>query len=276
MYSKHGTSLNTKQNPVVILLLGFMGAAHRHMLRYVAAYLKLLPACNVKVISVIAPVSFVLKQGMISGSEWSKDSPYMALAQDLLDLDEKINGGTGSVLIHSCSQNGAFAYRALLRQASPTWRARIVGSVFDSAPVHLTPQAVDDALLGAVGSFIGNVLRGSVRLACGGSEAYATLLRAQHDLFTQWMSSDQDGRMHPRCFLFSASDKIASAAHIHNLVLDGRKRGLEVTWHDFGGSAHVAHVSRYEYEYCVQLGVFLGSLSALREHVRPFQAVSKI
>jgi len=265
-----------------VILLGFMGASARNMERLSSAMLEVLGGVQgkVKVLAVTAPISFVLKQGLLGNWE---EGPYAALAEDVIRLTQEEEAGAGvePILVHASSQNGAFAYRALVGnrtrrpiQGHARWRARVAGVVFDSAPVALTPAAVDSAVWSALGPVQGRLVTAALRIAIGGEQEYAERMQRQKDMYTGWFLG-QDPVAAPLLFLFSYADRISSNDYIQMLIVEKRKGGTAVQWHDFGGSAHVQHLSAYTAEYRLQLGQFMRSLPTLRAWGAPPEAEAR-
>lgn len=233
-----------------VILLGFMGASSRNMERLATVVLSVLgPHVRVQILAATAPVSFVLRQGM---QESWEDGPYAAFAEDIVHLTQEEEGREGGeekatpILLHSASQNGCFAYRALVgrRTKRPIrdharWRQRIAGAVFDSSPVALSPAAVDEAVGSALGPVRGALVTAALRLAIGGQRQYSQRMARQKDVYTEWFL-EHDPISAPLLFLFSLTDRISSSEYIHALLAERRRGGNEVHWHDFGGSSHGA------------------------------------
>jgi hypothetical protein len=254
---------------VRIIILGFMGASRRNMERYIDAYIDIFNLINnksVSILCIIPPVSFVLRQGMINSDDWKK-GPYTDLAQDVVDL---LHEESCKVVLHVCSQNGGFAYRALMN-IEKSFTNRVIGRVFDSAPVNLTTQAVDEAIIQALGKIGGNVVCGSLRLLCGGTSAYSKRLMFQNDLYMKWFLHSNGTKSKSECYLFSHHDAISSSQSINNIirhrrsvnVIDGNADGDNddtLLWYDFFNSGHMEHIVKYRVQYCSMLRTFLNRI----------------
>lgn len=276
-------STSNPQGSVWVILCGFMGATLKNMDRHASVYLTTLSdELTVHIISITAPICYVLKQGIQESDNYSIGL-YAVLAKDVRDLctigtctssstntsarrhtSAELPATLGPVLIHVCSQNGAFLYRALCAGTNNKWCNRIIATVFDSAPVFLTTAAVDQAISQAIGRVNGWAVSQILRVMIGGQGAYEHAMATQKDMYTQWLLRGQGGRKAPpHCFLFSFADCISESSYIKSLLQAKRKEGVCVQWHDFGGSGHMQHVVQYPTEYTKQLKQFLSKCTSI-------------
>jgi hypothetical protein len=242
---------------VWIVILGFMGATEKNLRKFVAAYVSAMPQQrSYKILCAIAPITHVLKQGMELKKENFDEGPYSSMALDLIDVINKENKDS-KIILHVMSQNGAFAYRALL-SCNDDFRRRVIGTVFDSSPVKLSVEAVGTAVKQAVGSFFGSSLISVLRYLVGGRKEYARRLQLQDEIYTEWFMSEAASRLDSHyCFLYSSSDKITSAIHVERIIDNLRKLQRHVQCHNFHGAGHVANLSLYPREYMDQLAIFI-------------------
>lgn len=240
--------------PLWVVVLGFMGATERNMAKHARCWFDAVEEeHNVqRVLSVIPPLTYVLKQGMHLSYK-AHEGPYEQIALDIVDGTKAAD----RVFVQVCSQNGAFAYRTLM-SCSETFRRKVIGTVFDSAPVRLTANAVDTAIRQAIGPFAGASLCALLRLLIGGGAQYDARLCAQDKLYQDWFFSElMSKEAEPSCFLFSSADKISDACYISSAVESRRRIGQYVQWYDFRKSGHVAHLSNYAEEYRTQIAIFV-------------------
>jgi len=177
---------------------------------------------------------------------------YGNLIEDVEEvLRAKLNPSC-KVLLQFCSNGGGFAFEAIVKKSeselSNFWSSgRIVGLIFDSAPVDITSSAIRNASVQSLGKLCGEAAYlGFSFIAGDGSKRRK-----------EFASCFEPAKFTPipRLFLYSRADKIADSNFIKELL---QKHDAHF---DFMVSGHVSHNSIFNKIYRDQIEQFLDKLA---------------
>jgi hypothetical protein len=251
---------------VVVVLIGFMGASEKNMLKYVRIYNELLSNAHrsVKCLVFIPPISCILASGLTVDTE---KNGFDACAKEILDLlksnhfIQASNDGRGvqqsKTLLHVMSQNGCFTYLSLIKHQLNDFDA----VVFDSGPVKMTRIAISRAINAAVGSLIGNALLNAVTFLHGGHAKFESFLKQRiENIEFDFMTCESNAH---ELYLYSSADVITDANYVSAIakrreqIYKGLKSNRKIMRHDFCRTDHVAHLSAQPEVYKQTLLKFL-------------------
>lgn len=253
---------------VVVVLIGFMGASDRNMLKYVSLYNELLSNAHrsVKCLVFIPPISCILASGITVDAE---KNGFDACANEIMSLlkskhfipvNNTNNYGRGiqsKTLLHVMSQNGSFTYQSLISHNFDDFDA----VVFDSGPVKMTRTAISRAINAAVGSFAGNALLNTVTFLHGGYSKFESFLKKRiESIEFNFVTCESNAH---ELYLYSSADVITDANYVSAIVkrrqkiYKGIKSNRKIMRHDFNTTDHVAHLSAQPDAYRQTLLKFL-------------------
>jgi len=272
---------NTSRPAVVIL--GWLGCQPKHLRRYNEMYNRMGWQSLIRIGS---PRSVI--EAMAAGPSFSASGSSQSLqlhSEIMKDLAINTLRALHKIqppyfVLHIFSNNGCFLWewiRYLLfgQDATPLTasdalqmidinhlRQRLIGITFDSSPAYYGGEA--DTLKGHIPS-----LHRALQYVSPASERNqllnmsksldANAVRQRFDDFWNGMSNDATGI--PQMYLYSQSDKLASAKHIEKLIAYREDHSLEndkkVWRHDFLDSEHCGHLLKYPEKYNEMMEQFL-------------------
>jgi hypothetical protein len=224
-----------------------MGATPPQLKRYVNLYKEAAHVSELFVFTVIPPLQFVMVAGIVDSPE---SSGYGALAADISAAVDVMCPPDTRVLVHVMSQNGTFAYHALRQEEQ--LMSKVVGVVFDSAPVAMTPHAIWKALKAATSVCVAGQAISFMKGLIGKEVTYEGHLQHRTERMLDFFTS---GAAFPgnvkALFLYSKADAITDPVYIEDIIASAPRAA--VTGHDFGTSGHTAHILHdpAQYRRCV-------------------------
>jgi Eukaryotic protein of unknown function (DUF829) len=228
---------------LLVVLVGFMGATQRQMERIAGVYLDIFRNTSAiqhwSVMIVQPPVSFVLSAGMSSNAT---RNGYGALAEDLSSMhaDQR----DPPVLLHLCSNAGAFLFEALHSIRSPLL-SRITGYIFDCGPVDITAKAIRTATQQVLGDYVADIVVRGFHALLPSDE-----FEKRRTEFAQIFSSGSSSTR--KLFLYSTADKIADSRFIENVI-----RNTSSKAYNFEVAAHMQGLKLFAKLYKDQIHMFL-------------------
>ncbi|XP_002974718.2 transmembrane protein 53 [Selaginella moellendorffii] len=266
--------LGDGEGDLVVVLLGWLGAQHKHLKKYAEWY----NSRGISAMTFVMPMPDLLSLGVIGKADRHVDLLYAEIKQWLASGGRKEK----SVLFHTFSNTGWFFYGALLeklqQQGQQHLTSRIKGCVVDSGPAaELSPQVWASGFATAFlkkQSFSTQSLAGltdAERAILAQPSASETLLLAVLEKFfavllavpavklrlariISILSSKQ-----PRCpqlYIYSSADRVIPASYVEEFMDLQKKSGYKVSCFDMRISPHVDHLRSFPALYHEQLEKF--------------------
>jgi len=239
---------------VCVFIFAFLGATRRQMRYYANTYINILKNRRIpsfRVYCCFPTVAMVFKAGLSSDPHLNG---YGDLIEDVEDvLRAKLNPSC-KILLKFCSNGGGFAFEAIVKKTAESelsnfWSSgRVVGCIFDSAPVDITTSAIHNASVQSLGKLCGEAAYLTFSFIAGDGNKRRE----------EFSSCFEPARFTPipRLFLYSRADKIADARLIKELLQKHDAHG-----YDFMVSGHVSHNSLFNKIYCDQIEQYLDKLA---------------
>ncbi|KAI3978833.1 hypothetical protein MKX01_016008 [Papaver californicum] len=283
------------QNSVsTVVLLGWLGADHKHLKRYVELYTS----------KGIRAVTFVVPAKELLGFDLGKrvEKRVSALAEELVSWlsDNENDGKERNLIFHTFSNTGWLAYGALLQhlQSSGNFLRSIKGCVVDSgAAPELNPKVwaagFSAAMLKKRGSSI-LPSEGFIREANGSTPVKSiskveedepffieTMLLAVLEKFFSFvlklpevnqkltkiislLSNDQPTC--PQLYLYSTADRVIPFQSVESFIKFQKGKGRDVGAYNFESSPHVDHLRSFPHVYSEVIHKFLKGIVAKVDH----------
>ena len=242
-----------ERSDLLVILVGFMGATQMQMERIAGVYAKIFSNTSTiqhwRVVIVLPPVSFVLAAGLNADAE---RNGYGALAEDLssMNFDQR----TSPIILHLCSNAGAFLFEALHSLRSPLF-SRIKGVIFDCGPVDITAKAIRTATQQVLGDYVADIVLHAFQAMMPN-----TKFEQRRAEFARIFSI---GSPTPKLFLYSTADKIADSRFIELIV--GKNR-LATKSFNFAVAGHMKCFKLFAKLYKDQIHMFLDEIVARLSH----------
>lgn len=223
------------QEPPFVLLLGWAGSETRHLESYAAWYKEQgLETCiHITQISGIA------------------DPSQAHTVIDFLAQRLRFNAANRQIIVHLFSNNGFFAYAALLRHplSGDLLRTNVCAQVFDSSPGVPEPLTTKQfaimfqRALEGIFRKSGWPLRKLIGVVGGG--AFGALYKLKGGIRDEVMASRptlrEQGPLAPLWAIYGPQDHVVPEKWIEGFLQECESRQIKVHRERFEGSAHVEH-----------------------------------
>ncbi|CAO4362133.1 unnamed protein product [Caenorhabditis nigoni] len=243
------TSQDSPSKPV-ILMIGWAGAASKHLKKYTNIYTDK----GFNVISICPPL-FHFK--VPDDSIGKKILPVMDSIQDK------------PVVIHSFSMNGIRGLISLAKASNnPKLFEKLEGIVFDSAPSRTLPYQNGKAMMlsrpsvnymsdsnRAVIFQLVNTIRDALT-----SPIIKVFPSLRHNFLLYWYIHDKIQLPKRQLFLYSEKDSMIPFRGLEEFIEEQKKRGCHVDSVNFGDTEHVAHFREKPEEYTKKCIEFVSKL----------------
>lgn len=269
-----------KQKPsVAVVLLGWLGAEHKHLKKYVDWY----TSRGIHAVTFIVPMRDLLSLRAGDRAEEHVDVLTQNLVQWL--KEDASQGNEKIVIFHTFSNTGWLTYGAVLERLisqGDDYLDRIKGCVVDSAPsARPDPQVWASGFSAALlkkNSAATQLLQGGCADGWNGRIAYpkpsfreTALLAMLEQFFSIFLQIPHVNRrlsdvvsvlanQQPSCpqlYIYSSADAVIPSKSVESFIEEQKKAGHTVSACNFQCSPHVDHFRTYPDKYSEQLTSFL-------------------
>ncbi|CAI6332247.1 unnamed protein product [Periconia digitata] len=272
------TSVYTPSEPAIgelVIICTWLGAAAKHINKYVAMYQRIAPGARILLIESAVPIlvsSYARQHKHIQAAVRTVMDTVAECDGNGLVTTEKKPVPSPKILLHAFSNGGtntATQLLIVLRQKSKG-PLPLLGIVFDSSPAKGTYWKSHSAMVLSLPPNFATQLVGTIVvhfllcmlytwIACGNENPASLQRRTMLDKETVTASSatvgDEDGMGNAR-YIYSRSDRMCQWGDVHDHAEEARRRGWNVEEVVYEGTAHCAHYSgvdgRQRYEDVVE------------------------
>lgn len=278
--SDNGEKQLVKHKPsVAVVLLGWLGAEHRHLKKYADWY----TSRGIHAVTFVVPMKDLLTLKAGDRAEKHVDVLTQNLVQWL--KEDASQGNEKIVIFHTFSNTGWLTYGAVLERLineGDEYVEKIKGCVVDSAPsARPDPQVWASGFSAALlkkGSVATQMLQSGSADAWNGMIAYpkpslkeTALLATLEKFFSVFLQIPYVNRrlnavvsvlanQQPSCpqlYIYSSADTVIPAKSVESFIEEQKKAGHMVSACNFQCSPHVDHFRAFPEKYSEQLTSFL-------------------